>query len=97
MIAFEASLLVSARQSRTLLTYTVEGIINENIEAGSMISTDEHRAYHGLRHAYTLESHWSLFKRAVKGKHVQIFSSGKYRGPSKFAGVTAKSTVESVG
>src|SRR6267154_2404337 len=29
-------------------TYTVEGIINENIVPDATISTDEHKAYHGL-------------------------------------------------
>jgi ISXO2-like transposase domain len=33
-------------------TYTVEGIINENVPVGTIISTDQHWAYHGLRHAY---------------------------------------------
>jgi ISXO2-like transposase domain len=64
--------------------YTVEGIINENIPAGTKISTDEHRAHSGLKHDHgavnhsaeeyvrgehhvnSLESHWSLFKRAVR-------------------------------
>lgn len=77
-------------------TYTLEGIINENVAEGSTISTDEHRSYTGLKAAYqhgtvvhsvkeyvrgihhvnSLESHWSLFKRAVKGTNVHI--SGKH-------------------
>lgn len=85
--------------------YTVEGIINENIEPGSTISTDEHRAYHGLRHAYdhgavnhsakeyvrgihhvnSLESHWSLFKRAVKGTHVHISAKHSWKYVSEFS------------
>ncbi len=97
--------------------YTVEGIINENIPAGTTISTDEHRAYHGLRHAYnhgmvnhsakeyvrrefhlkpggydvvkihtnTLESHWSLFKRAVKGTHVHISAKHSWKYVSEFS------------
>lgn len=35
-----------------LTTHTLEGIINENVVPGSTISTDEWRAYQGLRHAY---------------------------------------------
>jgi len=86
-------------------TYTVEGIINENIVAGSIVSTDEHRAYHGLRHAYdhgtvnhseeeyvrgihhvnTLESHWSLFKRAVRGTHVHISAKHSWKYVSEFS------------
>lgn len=86
-------------------TYTVEGIINENVEAGSTISTDEHRAYHGLRHAYdhgtvnhsekeyargihhvnSLESHWSLFKRAVRGTHVHISGKHSWKYVSEFS------------
>lgn len=86
-------------------TYTVEGIINENIVAGSTISTDEHRAYHGLRFAYdhgtvnhsqeeyvrgihhvnTLESHWSLFKRAIAGTHVHISAKHSWKYVSEFS------------
>jgi transposase len=86
-------------------TYTVEGIINENIPAGTTISTDEHLAYHGLRHAYDhgtvnhsakeyvrgihhvngLESHWSLFKRAVKGTHVHISAKHSWKYVSEFS------------
>jgi hypothetical protein len=86
-------------------TYTVEGIINENIVAGSTISTDEHRAYHGLRHAYkhgtvvhsakeyvrgihhvnTLEGHWSLLKRAIKGTHVHVSAKHSWKYVSEFS------------
>lgn len=86
-------------------TYTVEGIINENVVAGSTISTDEHRAYQGLKHAYehgtvthsakeyvrgihhvnTLESHWSLFKRAVRGTHVHISAKRSWKYVSEFS------------
>lgn len=85
--------------------YTVEGIINENIPAGTTISTDEHWSYHGLRHAYdhgtvnhsqkeyvrgkhhvnSLESHWSLFKRAVKGTHVHISAKHSWKYVSEFS------------
>jgi transposase-like protein/predicted RNA-binding Zn-ribbon protein involved in translation (DUF1610 family) len=85
--------------------YTVEGIINENIPAGTIISTDEHRAYHGLKHAYDhgtvnhsakeyvrgihhvngLESHWSLFKRAVRGTHVHISAKHSWKYVSEFS------------
>jgi transposase len=88
-----------------LSIYTVEGIINENVIAGSTISTDEHRAYSGLKHAYdhgtvvhsekeyvrgkhhvnTLESHWSLFKRAVKGTHVHISAKHSWKYVSEFS------------
>jgi len=86
-------------------TYTVEGIINENIVAGSTIRTDEHRAYQGPRHAYKhdtvnhsekeyvrgihhvngLESHWSLFKRAIKGTHVHISAKHSWKYVSEFS------------
>jgi transposase-like protein/predicted RNA-binding Zn-ribbon protein involved in translation (DUF1610 family) len=85
--------------------YTVEGIINENVAEGSTISTDEHRSYQGLKHAYdhgavnhsakeyvrgihhvnSLESHWSLFKRAVKGTHVHISSKHAWKYVSEFS------------
>jgi transposase-like protein/predicted RNA-binding Zn-ribbon protein involved in translation (DUF1610 family) len=85
--------------------YTVEGIINENIPAGTTISTDEHRSYNGLKHAYDhgtvnhsakeyvrgihhvngLESHWSLFKRAVKGTHVHISAKHAWKYVSEFS------------
>jgi transposase len=86
-------------------TYTVEGIINENIKPGTIISTDEHKAYHGLRWAYKhgtvnhsakeyvrgihhvngLESHWSLFKRAIKGTHVHISAKHSWKYVSEFS------------
>lgn len=85
--------------------YTVEGIINENIVPGTTISTDEHKAYHGLRWAYDhgtvnhsakeyvggihhvngLESHWSLFKRAIKGTHVHISAKHSWKYVSEFS------------
>jgi len=85
--------------------YTVEGIINENIPAGTKISTDESLAYSGLKHAYnhgtvnhsqkeyvrgddhvnSLESHWSLFKRAVKGTHVHISAKHSWKYVSEFS------------
>jgi transposase len=85
--------------------YTVEGIINENVEPGTTISTDERRAYSGLKHAYdhgvithsakeyvrgkhhvnSLESHWSLFKRAVKGTHVHISAKHSWKYDSEFS------------
>jgi len=85
--------------------YTVEGIINENIPAGTTISTDEQRSYNGLKHAYDhgtvnhsakeyvrgihhvngLESHWSLFKRAVKGTHVHISAKHAWKYVSEFS------------
>jgi transposase len=86
-------------------TYTVEGIINENIKPGTIISTDEHKAYHGLRWAYEhgtvnhsekeyvrgihhvngLESHWSLFKRAIAGTHVHISAKHSWKYVSEFS------------
>jgi transposase len=86
-------------------TYTVEGIINENVIAGSTISTDELRSYHGLKHAYehgtvnhsekeyvsgihhvnTLESHWSLMKRAIAGTHVHISAKHAWKYVSEFS------------
>lgn len=50
-------------------TYTVEGIINENIEPGTTISTDTHWAYHGLRHAYQHETVNHSAKEYVRGIH----------------------------
>ena len=50
-------------------TYTVEGIINENIEPGTTISTDTHWAYHGLRHAYKHETVNHSAKEYVRGIH----------------------------
>jgi len=86
-------------------TYTLEGIINENVKEGSIVSTDKWRSYSGLRHGYehgtvdhgakeyvkgihhvnTLESHWSLFKRAVKGTHVHISSKHAWKYISEFS------------
>lgn len=86
-------------------TYTLEGIINENVAPGSTISTDEHRGYHGLRYAYdhgtvnhsaeeyvrgihhtnSIEGHWSLLKRAIKGTHVHISSKHAWKYVSEFS------------
>ncbi len=85
--------------------YTLEGIINENVEPGSTISTDEWRGYHGLKHAYdhgtvnhsaeeyvrgihhtnSIEGHWSLLKRAIKGTHVHISSKHAWKYISEFS------------
>ena len=85
-------------------TYTLEGIINENVAEGTTISTDENRAYSGLKHGYqhgtvnhtekeyvrgihhvnTLESHWSHFKRAVKGTHVHISTKHAWKYVAEF-------------
>ncbi len=85
--------------------YTVENIINENIAPGTIISTDENRAYHGLRYGFDhgtvnhsakeyvrgihhvngLESHRSLFKRAIKGTHVHISAKHSWKYVSEFS------------
>ena len=86
-------------------SYTLEGIIEENVQPGSTISTDQWPAYSDLRrhykhdtvnhsakeyvrgdvHVNTLESHWSLFKRAVKGTHVHISSKHAWKYISEFS------------
>lgn len=86
-------------------TETLEGIINENVVPGSKVSTDEHRGYHGLRHAYdhgtvkhsdkeyvrgdhhvnSLEGHWSLLKRAIRGTHVAISSKHSWKYVAEFS------------
>ena len=84
--------------------YTLEGIIEENVQPGSTISTDQFRGYNDLRRHYThetvnhsaneyvrgihhvnsLESHWSLFKRAVKGTHVHISTKHAWKYVAEF-------------
>jgi transposase-like protein len=86
-------------------TYTLEGIVNENVVEGSTISTDDLSAYRGLDGAYdhgtvnhsakeyvrgihhvnSLESHWSLFQRAVKGTHVHISAKHAWKYISEFS------------
>jgi len=39
----------------------------------------------GTHHVNTLESHWSLFKRAVKGTHVHISSKHAWKYVSEFS------------
>ena len=84
--------------------YTLEGIIEENVQPGSTISTDQFRGYKDLRRHYThetvnhsakeyvrgihhvnsLESHWSLFKRAMKGTHVHISTKHAWKYVAEF-------------
>jgi len=86
-------------------SYTLEGIIEENVVEGSTISTDSWRGYSDLRRRYThgtvnhsakqyvagihhvntLESHWSLFQRAVKGTHVHISAKHAWKYISEFS------------
>jgi hypothetical protein len=87
-------------------TYTLEGIVTENVAKGSTISTDDLTSYrdlprsgytHGavkhsikeyvrdVHHVNTLESHWSLFQRAVKGTHVHISSKHAWKYISEFS------------
>ena len=72
---------------------TLQPIIQDKVEAGSTVHTDELRSYSGLgkagfdhrtvnhgagqyavhgSHVNSLEGHWSLFKRSVRGTHVHI-------------------------
>jgi transposase len=39
----------------------------------------------GIHHVNTLESHWSLFQRAVKGTHVHISSKHAWKYISEFS------------
>jgi transposase len=86
-------------------TDIVERIITGNVAEGSTISTDEERAYGGLKYGYehgtvlhsakeyvrgihhvnSLESHWSLFKRAVAGTHVHISAKHAWKYVSEFS------------
>jgi transposase-like protein/DNA-directed RNA polymerase subunit RPC12/RpoP len=50
-------------------TYTLEGIINENVAMGSTISTDEHGAYRGLKFAYNHGTVNHSVKEYVRGEH----------------------------
>ena len=86
--------------------YTVEGIINENVEPQAArsartsiapISGLQHAYDHGtvnhsakeyvrgIHHVNSLESHWSLFKRAIKGTHVHISSKHAWKYVSEFS------------
>jgi transposase-like protein len=85
--------------------YTLEGIIEENVKPGSIVSTDELRSYsdlhkgythgtvnhsikeyvRGIHHVNTLESHWSHFKRAIKGTHVHISDKHAWKYVAEFS------------
>jgi hypothetical protein len=85
--------------------YTLEGIVTENVVKGSIITTDEWKAYgdlgadydhgtvqhnikeyvRGIHHVNTLESHWSLFKRAIAGTHVHISAKHSWKYVSEFS------------
>jgi transposase len=87
-------------------TYTLEGIVTDNVAPGTTISTDDLSAYRdlkrsgydhetvnhsakeyvrGVHHVNTLESHWSLFQRAVKGTHVHISSQHAWKYVAEFS------------
>ncbi len=85
--------------------YTIEPIVRENVEPGTIVSTDGHYAYRdligeyqheyvnhdakeyvrGIHHTNTIEGHWSLFKRAVKGTHVHISTKHSWKYISEFS------------
>jgi ISXO2-like transposase domain len=86
-------------------TYTLEGIVNENVVEGTTISTDDLSSYRdlgraydhgtvnhsskeyvrGIHHVNNIESHWSLFQRAVKGTHVHISARHAWKYISEFS------------
>jgi DNA-directed RNA polymerase subunit RPC12/RpoP/transposase-like protein len=85
---------------------TLETIVTANVEPGSAVSTDEHKAYkylgelgyrhgtvthsageyvRGETHTNTLEGHWSLFKRAIRGTHVHISAKHMWKYVAEFS------------
>ncbi len=85
--------------------YTLEPIVRENVEPGTVVSSDGHLAYRDLRddyihgyvdhsageyvrgehHTNSIEGHWSLLKRAIKGTHVHISSKHAWKYIAEFS------------
>lgn len=85
---------------------TLEHVIQNNIEKGSRIDSDDHYGYRALPllgykhkwvthswdeyvrgdiHVNTIEGHWGLFRRAVRGTHVHVSSKHLWKYASEFA------------
>lgn len=85
---------------------TLKGAIRQNIEKGSIVTTDDNRSYRdlsalgydhesvnhskmewvrGIRHTNTIEGHWGLFRRAVRGTHVHVSQKHLWKYISEFS------------
>jgi transposase len=50
-----------------------------------MVNQSQGEYVRGIHHCDTLESHWSLFKRAVKGTHVHLSAKHTWKYISEFS------------
>jgi transposase len=85
---------------------SLEPVVAENVEPGSFVSTDEHKAYKGLAslgyrhatvthsageyvkgetHTNTLEGHWSLLNRSIRGTHVHVSAKHLWKYVAEFS------------
>jgi DNA-directed RNA polymerase subunit RPC12/RpoP len=84
----------------------LEPLVRFHVARGSVVSTDEARAYadlkkagydhgavthsakeyvRGIHHTNTLESHWSLLNRSIRGTHVHVSSKHLWKYVAEFS------------
>lgn len=84
---------------------TLQHAVLDNVEPGSILSTDELHAYvplvrfykhgtvkhgkgeyvKGIHHTNTIEAHWGLFKRSIKGTHNNVSAKHLWKYVNEFS------------
>lgn len=87
MKTLEAHVVHNVETGTTISTDEANGY-NRLAEKGYVHGTVNHSAkqyVEGIHHTNTLEGHWSLFKRAVRGTHVHISSKHMWKYVAEFS------------
>jgi len=71
--------ILRAGPIKDVKTETLESIVVKNVDIGSTVSTDEWPGYNSL------EGHWSLLKRSIKGTHVHVSGKHLWKYVSEFS------------